>query len=635
MAQVFLNNCYATLAQAITATDTQIELIDISGFPESLAADDFFLLTLFASGSRYATNIEVVKVTSLSATSVTVERGYEGPAVNHDAGEQAEARLTAAGLEKIRDDARDFAESIPKTLALTQTLVYAPSVRDVDVWSIDASALSRHSGGNVASFSVTWWDGTTEAVSASGGSATLSKQVDQPIGGTVSATVHALDDIGNASKSETVTAGVVANNAPEGPITISAPTQTGKGSVFQVSFSGATDVDGDPITYTVTDTGTFTFAKTSGITEGELVDVTAPDVADDTNVTFSVVAVDDVGAQSATYSETVTVLAAQVIGVEITATGGPGGTWNHINDAGNAITSPTASWFNGHPIFGGVQDVLVDGQYMVEVPKFFYKRGVSVAGNSAWWISDQPLAGFSVMPAFIVDGVEVDTFQVGKYQASESGGKMESKPGVFPWVNMTIGTAISNAEARNVSGAAGFRLWHYDMWLAVQWLYLVEMATMDSQTATGQGRVSESSAANVDASDVAQATYRGIVGLWGNVLQWMDGVRTLNSVIERRTYKGAWSSTGESIPNGGSAQYPITFRATGDESWVAGTYSTSNNSTATLPDYRRWRDGGEYYPYVGGYWSSGGLAGLWYVLCLHTSSAATSYIGARLARVVS
>ncbi|MCD6006910.1 hypothetical protein [Halomonas sp. IOP_31] len=522
------------------------------------------------------------------------------------------------------------------TRAVIQTLTPPPTAPDLGEWRIDASAVSRHSGGSVASFEVTWWDGTSESVAATGGSATLAKDVNLLVGDTVTATVYTLDDIGNASLPKTVTAEVVSNDAPSGPISISAPTQTGKNSDFQVSMSGATDADGDSITYEITDAGTFAFAKTSGIAEGELVDVTAPDVTSDTDVTFSVVAVDDVGAQSATYSETVTVLAAQVIGVEMTATGGPGGTWNHVDEAGDAITSPTASWFNGHPVFGGISDVLVDGQDMVEVPKFYYKRGTSAAGNPAWWISDQPLTGFTVMPAFVLDGVEVAAFQYGKYQGSvDASNKLQSIPGVTPAVSTTLTDFLAYATNRNVNGVAGFRLHHYDMWLAIQWLYLIENATMDSQTATGEGHVNGSAALSVDDATVAQATYRGIVGLWGNVYQWMDGTRTLNSVIQRRSYNGSWTSTDESVPNGGSTQYPITFRATGDEQFVANTYSTSNDASATLPDYRRWRESGEYYPIVGGYWAYGAYAGLWYLYCGNSASGSFSDVGARLARIVS
>jgi hypothetical protein len=240
-----------------------------------------------------------------------------------------------------------------------------------------------------------------------------------------------------------------------------------------------------------------------------------------------------------------------------------------------------------------------------------------------------------VHPAFLLDGVEVPAFQYGKYQASLSGGKLQSVPGVTPTASRSLTQFLADAEARNVGGVAGFRLHHYDMWTAIQWLYLVENATMDSQTKTGQGRVNESSAAAVDAADVAQATYRGIVGLWGNVYQWMDGARTLNSVIERRDYNGAWQSTGESVPNAGAATYPITFRNSAPLEFIPDTYSTSNDSTATLPDYVRWRDAGEYYPFVGGGWSGGANAGLWYVNCYNSASTSISSIGARLARVVS
>ena len=171
------------------------------------------------------------------------------------------------------------------------------------------------------------------------------------------------------------------------------------------------------------------------------------------------------------------------------------------------------------------------------------------------------------------------------------------------------------------------------MWLAIQWLYLVENATMDSQTKTGQGRVSESSAANVDAADVAQATYRGIVGLWGNVYQWMDGLRTVSGNIERQAYDGTWTDTNENTPPTGSV-YPITFRSASGDQFIANTFSTFNDSTATAPDQRYWTTSGTVYPFVGGYWSSGANAGLWFVYCGIAASSSSSYIGGRLARVV-
>jgi len=645
--QIFANNVRAELTGAITESDQIIQVTGEANTP-ALSSGEYFLATLQSTADP--NHVEIVKVTNAASGAWSVERAQEGTiALPHASATPIEGRLTAGALTSIKAlaaakvpeapaDGKQYARQdsawseVQTSSVLSQTLTAPAEVYDAGNYTIQVSATSLLSGGSIDSFVVTWWDNTTETVTATAGEATLSKAVDIPAGGSVSATVYAVDNLGNRSATEAVSADVVANNPPQGPITISAPTQTGKNSTFQVSFTGATDADGHNVVYRIFDDGGFVFATTDGIQDGELVDVTAPDVVSDTDYTFEVVAEDQYGAESAAYSATVTVLAAQVIGVALRSTGGPGGTWDHIDEAGNTITTPPTSYFNGHPVWGGISDVVVDGQDMVEIPKFYWKRGTA-GGDPAWWISDQPLTGFSVMPAFVLDGVEVDSFQVGKYQASESGGKLQSVPGVLPKVSTSLTSFIGLAEARNVSGVAGFRLWHYDMWLAIQWLYLIENASMDSQTVTGQGRVSASSAANVDASDVAQATYRGMVGLWGNVNQWMDGVRTLSNTIERRDYNGSWASTGESVPNSGGTQYPITFRATGDESWIANTFSTSNDNTATLPDYRRWRNDGEYYPYVGGYWGNGAIAGLWFVICFSDSSYAGSGVGARLARV--
>ena len=284
-------------------------------------------------------------------------------------------------------------------------------------------------------------------------------------------------------------------------------------------------------------------------------------------------------------------------------------------------------------MWGGIVDQIIDGQMMVKIPKFYYRRGVAADGKPAWWISDQQISGFTVFPAFVLDGVEADQFWYGKYQASEVGGKLQSVAGVLPKVSTSLTDFLAMATARNTGAVEGFRLHHYDMWLAIQWLYLIESATMDSQTNTGQGRVSASSAANVDAADVAQATYRGIVGLWGNVYQWLDGVRTKNSLIERRTYTDDWLSSGESAPNN---TYPITFRTTSADSFIPDTFATSN-ANATLPDQVYWRataNATEYYPSVGGVWSQSAGAGLWCVYCVSAASSANAGIGSRLARVV-
>lgn len=101
MSQLFLNNCYATLAQPITATDTAIQIVNMNGFPSVLNEGEFFLLTIFTDTTRYGENIEIVKVTGIAGSTLTVERGIEGSAVSHASNERLESRLTAGTLRNL------------------------------------------------------------------------------------------------------------------------------------------------------------------------------------------------------------------------------------------------------------------------------------------------------------------------------------------------------------------------------------------------------------------------------------------------------------------------------------------------------------------------------------------------------
>ncbi len=334
-----------------------------------------------------------------------------------------------------------------------------------------------------------------------------------------------------------------------------------------------------------------------------------------------------------------------IIGVCCTATGGDGGIWTYVDEAGSTITAPGSTYFNAHPVFGGIQDVTLDSQVMVKIPKFYFKRAIIASGantgKEAWWVSDQPVSGFEIHPAFRSAGADIDQIYVGKYQASSDGTKLKSVSGVLPAVSKSLTTFQGEAAARNTGGVTGFMLWSVFQWSAIQWLYLVENATMDSQEKTGMGRVSTSSAANVDAADVAQATYRGIVGLWGNVWQWMDGLKTVATTgyvnLWDRNGNKTWVDTGRKRAAADGTIYPTTFMdgvGAGfnyDDVFIGDTGPTSN-ADATAPDYQQFALG-EYFPFVGGYWFNALDAGLWHVRCSLAASNTSTDIGARLAKV--
>jgi hypothetical protein len=334
---------------------------------------------------------------------------------------------------------------------------------------------------------------------------------------------------------------------------------------------------------------------------------------------------------------------AEIIGVVCTDPNVAGGTWVWIDKDGAAIT-PAGGYFDSHPVWGDMATQTIDGQSMVKIPKFYTKTGIvasgTYSGKPARWIADKPADGFALHPSFLDGGVEIDQFWYGAYQSSSDGTKMQSVGGVLPAVDKDLPTFQGEAAARNTGGVEGFMLHSLYQWSAVQWLYLVENKSTDSQTATGEGRVNESAAANVDATDVAQASYRGMVGLWGNVRQWMDGLKTDGTQIcvwDRNGNK-TWVETGQTRTAATGTIYPTAFMTASDTGYDFGDFFIGDSGDAAgdaamVPDAQYFNEASVYVPCVGGGWSHGADAGLWIVNCAYASSYSHTNLGARLAKV--
>lgn len=330
---------------------------------------------------------------------------------------------------------------------------------------------------------------------------------------------------------------------------------------------------------------------------------------------------------------------AQVLGIVLTATGGGAGTWQRIDENFNGIVT-TAATFANHPVYAGIVDQIIDGQNMVKVPKFYVRSGTvpqgPYLGKRYWLISDEPLTNYDTHPAFMRAGNPIDQFWVGKYQGTADGSKLGSKAGVTPLVSIDFPTMVSRAAARNVSGVTGFQLWDYYQLSAIQLLALIEMGGADSQSLIGQGHVSGSSALATDNATVAQATWRGIVGLWGNVWQMVQGLQTDGSsrfqIWDKNGNQG-WVTTAQSAPANG---YHVTFSVDSGASHdltdlfvPATTNTTASNGTT----------GDHFYTnpncvaYHGGDWGDGANAGLFCLNVSYAASYANATIGGRLAKV--
>jgi hypothetical protein len=211
-----------------------------------------------------------------------------------------------------------------------------------------------------------------------------------------------------------------------------------------------------------------------------------------------------------------------------------------------------------------------DGNVMVEIPKFWFRHTL-VSNENKWEIADGPVNGFTVHPAFIKAGVEVDYRYIGAYDAcyleASSGtyksglnldaltvdtanDKLASVSGVYPIVGVTRATCRSLA-ANNGTG------WHqldFALWSAIQMLYLVEYADFNTQAKLGAGNTNgnyftSSSDQNDSPHTIAGASnalgnastdgsqpsagakpgtaymsYRGIENWFGNCWTWADGI---------------------------------------------------------------------------------------------------------------
>ena len=345
-----------------------------------------------------------------------------------------------------------------------------------------------------------------------------------------------------------------------------------------------------------------------------------------------------------------------VIGICCVEDGGGSGLWFNIDAEGQPV-SPPRSYFDYHPTYNALRRVLVDGQMMQEHHKFYYKAfeiaSGPFAGRRGRLISPGQMDGFKPFPSFMKNGQEIDTWYCGTFQATDEGGspkKLGSRPGKLPFVNVNFPTMQGYCRNRNVGGVDGFDMWNIYQAAEIQLLALIESATPDTQAFYGRGRVDQTwengvnKSANVDATDVATASWRGHVGLWGNVWQMCAGLEISTSgtvKLWKNDGSKEWVDTGFVCPayDGTNVAYMQTFKSgTGDgfdfEDIFFPATTTTSAAAGTIPDGFWGRSGSAgNVCYLGAPWSDAGLAGLFACDMLPPASNANLGIGCRLAKM--
>ena len=336
-----------------------------------------------------------------------------------------------------------------------------------------------------------------------------------------------------------------------------------------------------------------------------------------------------------------------------------------INYSATATNGATAgvSDFDGKPIYKDIKVCNVvnravvayegdagfkrdgtNGDVMVEIPKFYYK--VTDDGtNRTYEISNTALDGFNVAPRHapcddFPNGL--NKIYVGAYEVSAA---YKSISGAAPLVSETLPAFRTGFTGRG----AGYHMMDWATQFEIQILYLVEFATWNSQLVVGNGNVSTTAAIATGGSDsvtgltgcsdmsssALAVKYRGMENLWGNVLEWRDGINFDDSTIyicinpSKYASDTATNYTKLGYTKAASNGYISALGVDTSMPWAQISTGVAGSVSTYLCDYY-WQNSGWCVAFVGGHWAGGSNAGLF---CLHSynaSSASGASLGSRL-----
>lgn len=327
-----------------------------------------------------------------------------------------------------------------------------------------------------------------------------------------------------------------------------------------------------------------------------------------------------------------------------------------------------------------------NGQVMVEIPKFYYKtvpvaytvsNGDVVPTKIQYWISDAPLEGYSLHPAFIRNGQEIDYIYLGAYEASvydASAAKyvsdfafdsandiLGSVKGLKPvsGKNATFTRAIARSMARRRGD--GWEQQDFLSTSAVQLLMLIELGTFDTQTSVGEGVSTKtddgsnnmaentgytSSLGNksgniaTSSSSYKAVTYRGIENLWGNIWVWIDGINIQNSSLgypwiadhgfADDVATEPYHRINGKIPNANGYIDKLIYDGSNDFAMLPSSSSGASNTPVYDYTWQNVASSSMTVARLGGYWINGSSCGGWCWVLHDASSDSGRYLGARL-----
>ena len=305
-----------------------------------------------------------------------------------------------------------------------------------------------------------------------------------------------------------------------------------------------------------------------------------------------------------------------------------------------------SSPFDNRLPWSGMTKVTDGNNVLVKIPKYWVK--VSHAPFKVQ-IADKATPGYQVSPAHRDrgDGVgERDVVYIGRYECD---GSYMSRSGQAPKVSTPLATFRSGIHA------LGAEYWQADIALHLTWwfLYIVEYADWNGQTAIGQGNVSSGAKINTGATDSmtyhtgraagtdgqTAVQYRNIENPWGNVREWRDGIIFSDTNIctynNPANFSDAYNGTGAVVRSNKRAASSGWIKAwghdTNDPSFIYPS-EIGGSETTFVPDYCYYSTGVRALN-VGGYYGYGANAGPFFLNGNDTPAGTSANLGSRLQKL--
>ncbi len=310
------------------------------------------------------------------------------------------------------------------------------------------------------------------------------------------------------------------------------------------------------------------------------------------------------------------------------------GPWSEIISYNYNTTSKqiTATYGDSNFKFDGS-----NGEVLTKIPEFYWKREQK-DGYEYIYISKTNFEG----------STKSEEFSVGRYTISEPGTTgIYSKSGYAPLVNTTI--AAFRTYTRNLGTGFGQMDWHY---FILQMLYLVEYADYDSQAKLGPGNTNNTAAVtsggcdtlgmksgSVDKTGKTSMMYRGIEDIYGNVMQFVDGINIKDdqayicydqSQYASDKFDGCYKPIGYTNATSRGSISKLGYDP--NNPMVVFPTETIESDSTNINDYF-WRSNGDKIAINSGTYSENTKCGLWYLSVYSASSYSSNGISARLLKI--